>query len=73
MGAKPKEMQTFYIPNEDHNADDFKPPSRFYIINAIGDAVYFKTNSRMRAQEEADKQYGRGKYSVRIEIRAGVR
>jgi uncharacterized protein (DUF427 family) len=71
--TKAKEMETFYIPCEDHNMDDFKPPSRFYIINALGDAVYFKTNSRVRAQEEADKQYSKGKYAVRIEIRAGVR
>ena len=47
----------------------YKPPSRFYVATADGGRMYFKTNSRARAQELADAVFGR-KYTIRAEIKA---
>lgn len=40
-------------------------PSNLYIINAMGDRVFFKTKDRAAAQQAADKLYGKGRYVVR--------
>lgn len=53
--------------------DNFKPPTQFYVATADGGRMYFKTNSRSRAQELADDCYGVGKYTVKIVVRASVR
>ena len=50
----------------------YKPPARFYVATADGGRMYFKTNSRAKAQELADAVFG-GKYIVRVEIKAQVR
>ena len=52
--------------------DNYKPPARFYVVTADGGRMYFKTNSRARAQELADAVFG-GKYTIRVEIKAQVR
>lgn len=52
--------------------DNFKPHSQFYVATADGGRMYFKTNSRARAQELADTVFGR-KYIIRVEIKAQVR
>ena len=52
--------------------DNYKPPSRLYVVTADGGRMYFKTNSRARAQELADAVFG-GKYTIRVEIKAQVR
>ena len=54
------------------NEDNFKPPAKFYVATADGGRMYFKTNSRARAQELADAVFG-GKYTIRVEIKAQVR
>ena len=54
------------------NEELCKPRSRFYVATADGGRMYFKTNSRARAQELADAVFG-GKYTVRVEIKAQVR
>ena len=54
------------------NEELYKPRSRFYVATADGGRMYFKTNSRARAQELADAVFG-GKYTVRVEIKAQVR
>lgn len=40
-------------------------PSNLYIINAMGDRVFFKTKDRAAAQQAADELYGKGRYVVR--------
>ena len=40
-------------------------PSNLYIINAMGDRVFFKTKDRAAAQNAADELYGKGRYIVR--------
>ena len=42
-----------------------KFPSGLYIINALGDYVFFMTRDRKKAQEVADREFGVGKYKVR--------
>lgn len=53
--------------------DDFVDPTGLFIINAMGEGVYFRTRNRIKAQEWADMLYGKGKYTVRPAIRASVR
>ena len=70
---KEAQIEVIYVPEDEYNAEDFKPPASFFILNALGEGVYFKTRSRSKAQVECDLIYGVGKYSVRIEMKAGVR
>ena len=44
--------------------DNFKEPSRWFILDAMGDRVYYKTSDRLKAQQQADKEYD-GKYTIR--------
>lgn len=39
--------------------------SNFYIINALGERVFFKTKDRALAQQAADDLYGKGRYVIR--------
>lgn len=52
--------------------DDYKPLGTYYVEDALGGRVYFRTNSRTKAQEYADYCFG-GKYKVRVEMKAAVR
>ena len=54
------------------NEELYKPRGRFYVATADGGRMYFKTNSRARAQELADAVFG-VKYTIRVEIKAQVR
>lgn len=67
------EITVEYVSEEERFADDFKPPSQFFIVNALGEGVYFHTRSRAKAQTQCDLTYGKGKYSVRAEIRCNLR
>lgn len=44
---------------------DGKPLSKWFIINALGQAVYIKTRKREDAQKAIDVYYGNGKYRLR--------
>ena len=52
---------------------NFKDPSKYYILNAFGDRVYFKTRIKSKARQWCDEIYGKGKYVIREVIRAEVR
>lgn len=41
-------------------------PSNYYILNALNEAVFFKTKSREKAQGKADELYGKGFYKIRV-------
>jgi len=41
-----------------------KPPSTFFIRDAVGQYVFIHTSKREKAQEYVDETYGKGKYSV---------
>lgn len=49
------------------------PPSKYYIMNAFGQGVYFKTRSRAKAQEICDQIYGKGFFVVKQVVVAQVR
>ena len=52
--------------------DSFRAPTQFFVSDALGGAMFFRTNSRAKAQELADYVYG-GKYKVKIVVKAAVR
>lgn len=52
--------------------DDYKPLGTYYTEDALGGRMYYRTNSRVKAQEYADYCFG-GKYKVRVEMKAAVR
>ena len=54
-------------------SDDFKPPAAYYANDALGGSMYFKTNSRQKAQLLCDYVFGGGKYIIKAVIRAQVR
>jgi len=52
--------------------DNFRAPSKFFYRNAFGDAVFFKTHSRKKANEMLKELEGEGKYALRTVVRASV-
>ena len=52
--------------------DNFKPHSQFFISDALGGMMFFRTNSRAEAQELCDYCFGK-KYTVKIVVKAAVR
>lgn len=68
-----KKIEIITVSQEERMDDDFKPPTSLFIINAMGDGVYFKTRNRQQAQLEADRIYGAGKYTVRLVVKAQIR
>ena len=55
---------SIYVDNP-NNLEDYSVPSGYYIINALGWNVYFKTRDRIKAQEICNLVYGKGKYTIR--------
>ena len=55
------------------NEELYKPRAQFFIADAIGGHLFFRTNSRAKAQELCEKCFGAGKYTVKIVVRASVR
>ena len=43
---------------------DFKPPTPWYIRDALDNIVFVKTRSRQKAQEIINSVYGTRKYTV---------
>lgn len=43
---------------------DFIPVGSWYIRNALGDYVFFKTADRKKAQDAVNEIFGKGKYTV---------
>lgn len=44
---------------------DYRIPTMYYIVNAFGELVCFRTGKREKAQSMSDSIYGKGKYNVR--------
>lgn len=62
------------IVSEDERWDEnFKEPTALFIVNAMGEGIYFRTRDRLKAQEIADELYGKGFYTVRAVIKAITR
>jgi hypothetical protein len=58
---KQKEIKITTFKNSEY---DGNPPSRFYIINAMGDYVFIHVRSRIEATDWVKEHYD-GKYNVR--------
>lgn len=52
--------------------DNYKPKSQFFVADALGGHLFFRTNSRAKAQRMCDDCFG-PKYTVKIVVRASVR
>lgn len=56
----------------DENGDlTFKHPSKYYIINSLGQYVYYHCRDRAKAQDQCDEDYGVGKYLIRTSKQSG--
>lgn len=51
--------------DEEGNLIEFRPPSCWYILNAMGEYVFIKKRLRQEAQTIVDTEYGKGRYTVR--------
>lgn len=58
------EVEIVVVDFNTFNDIDFKHPSAFFIRNALGEVVFFRTRDREKAQEKCDDLYGKGKYRV---------
>ena len=54
------------------NEELYKPRAQFFIADALGGHLFFRTNSRAKAQRMCDDCFG-PKYTVKIVVRASVR
>lgn len=62
---KEKIVKTTVVDMSELATDDFKAPSKFYIINALGECVYIHVRTRVEAEKWLTENYGKGFYSVR--------
>ena len=63
--TKEKETKITIVDMSELAEDDFKAPSKFYIINAMGECVYIHVRTRTEAEEYITKEYGKGFYKLR--------
>ena len=52
--------------------DNYKPRGQFFCADALGGHLFFRTNSRAKAQELCDLCFNK-KYTVKVVVRASVR
>jgi hypothetical protein len=55
------------------NEEIYKPRSQYFIADALGGHLFFRTNSRAKASKMCDDCFGVGKYTVKIVVCASVR
>lgn len=67
------EKQIIIISEIDRWEEGFKDPTNFFIVNALGEGIYFRTRDRATAQEITDELYGKGFFTVRKVIKAITR
>lgn len=53
--------------------DDTKFPTKYYIIDAFGNGVFFRTRDRAVAQQICNEIYGEGKFLVKQVLKAVCR
>lgn len=51
-------------PEEFLDEENFKEVSRWFILDAFGNRVYYRTSDRLKAQQQADIDYD-SKYKIR--------
>lgn len=63
--TKDKEVKTTIIDMSELTNDDFRHPSKYYIVSAMGYCVYIHVRTRAEAEEWITKEYGKGFYKLR--------
>ena len=63
MATKSK---TTIVTQEVADSDGFRSPSNYYVVNCMGDLVFFSAKKRDVAQKAADEEFGSGKYTIRV-------
>lgn len=58
--------KTTTVTIDEADADGFRAPGNFYIVNAFGDLVFISAKKRQTAQQLVDTEYGAGKYTIRL-------
>lgn len=56
-----------YVEAEVADAEGFKPPTSWRVMDAMGNYMYFKARDRKKAQDLCDEWFGKGKYTVRAD------
>lgn len=65
-GVKESLKKKIVIIPEEQRLDESMPhPSKYYVIDYFGNAVYFKTRDRATARGIADEVYGKGFFTVK--------
>lgn len=59
-------VKTTVIESDVADADEFRAPSNYYIVNAFGQLVFVSARKRDTAQQWVDSEYGVGKYNIRV-------
>ena len=54
------------------NEELYKPRTQYFCADALGGHLFFRTNSRAKAQELCDLCFNK-KYTVKVVVRASVR
>lgn len=54
------------------NEELYKPRAQYFVVDALGGHLFFRTNSRAKAQHLCDLCFN-GKYTVKVVVRASVR
>ena len=70
---KELEKNIVVVSEDDYWDEDFKAPTSLFIINALGEAIFFRTRDRAKAQGWSDMLHGKGHYKVRPVLKAAVR
>ena len=55
------------------NEELYKARTQFFVADALGGHLFFRTNSRTKAQKMCDDCFGVDKYTVKVVVRASVR
>lgn len=53
-----------YVYRIQHEAEDFRPPSAWFVNTAFGDRLYVKARDRKKAVELVFNFFGSNKYSI---------
>lgn len=61
-----KEIKTTIVTPSEYMEEDYKHPTKYYIVDCLGNRNYFHCRDRLKVQQEVDRIYGKGKYSVRV-------
>lgn len=66
-----KQVETIRITFAEFTSPDFNNPSKWFVLDALGDYVFIKTRKRDVAQQWVDSEYGIGKYRVSSYTQSG--